>query len=132
MKNKRGFSLIELTMMIAIGSVLFVGLSRGVHGLIKTAITNRDYLIALNLVKEKMAIMNNNAYITVLSTTTPAADADFSGFTFSQTVSNVLTSGANTLNQIQMDVLAGGNVLVRVYTYRTNTVNGTQGFGNGT
>ena len=117
--------------MIAVAAVLITGVSRAAQNQIQQAVTNRNYLIALNLAKKQMAIMNNAAYITVLSTTTPASDADFLNFTYSQTVSRVLTSGANTLNQIQLDVLLGSKVIVRVYTYRTNTVNGTQGFGNG-
>lgn len=128
--GKAGFSLVEMVMMIAISSVLFIGLSRAVHAQLKSAILHRNYLIGLNLTKMQMGTMNNAAY-PAIATTAPASDALFPNFVYSQTVSNVLTSGANTLNQILLDVTVGGSVIVRVYTYRTNTVTGTQGFGNG-
>ena len=123
---KRGFSLIELVIMIAVSSALFVGMGRAVQSQIDTATDNRDYLIALHLAKRQMAIMNEAAYPAV-GTTTPASDADFPSFTFYQVVTSVATSGTNSIRQIQMDVLRGSTVLVRLYTYRSNIIT----FGNG-
>ena len=127
MRNvKRGFSLIELVIMIAVSSALFVGMGRAVQSQLKTATDNRDYLIALHLAKQQMARMNEAAYPAV-GTTAPASDAAFPNFTFSQVVSAVVTSGTSSIRQIQMDVLKGSAVLVRLYTYRSNIIT----FGNG-
>lgn len=127
MKNKRGFSLMELIMMIAVGAVLFIGTSRAVHTQIKKAIELRNYMIALNLARQKMAVMNNAACPAV-GTTTPAADGSFSGFTFSQVVTSIGTSGTSDIcNQVRMDVLKGTDVIVRLYTYCSNLVS----FGDG-
>ena len=117
----------EMTIMIAVAAVLITGISRAAQTFIKAEVDNRNYLIALNLAKQQMAIMNLAAYPGA-GTTTPASDGAFPNFAFTQVVSNVATSGANTVNQIRMDVSVNGNVVVRLYTYRTNTVS----FGNGT
>ena len=128
MKNRRGFTLIELVIMTAVASALFVGMGRAVQGQIKIATDNRDYMIALNLAKQQMALMNLAAYPAV-ATTTPASDAAFPGFTFSQAVTSVATDvgSGRSLRQIQFDVLRQGIVLVRLITYRTDVVT----FGNG-
>ena len=127
MKAKRGFSLIELVIMIAVSSALFVGMGRAVQSQIKMAGDNRDYLIALNLAKQQMAIMNL-ASLPAVGTTTPSdVGVAFSGFTFTQVVTSIAVSGSFNLRQIQMDVLKGGTVLVRLYTYRTDLVT----FGDG-
>jgi hypothetical protein len=126
MKNKRGVTLLELTMMIALGSILIIGISRGAQAQIKNTVDMRNYMIALNLAKKQMAIMNNGAYPAV-GTTAPAADAAFPNFTYSQVVSSVATSGVYSIRQIQLDVLNGTRVLVRLYTYRSDLIT----FGNG-
>ena len=136
MNNKRGFSLIELTMMIAISAILLTGISRAVQTNLESAIEVRNSLIGLNLAKMQMAMMNNANYPAV-STTNPASDTSFSDFTFSQPVTTVTSSGTSSLEQIQLDTSLGGRVLVRLYTYRTNTVNTRKsitnyGFGDGT
>lgn len=129
MRNRRGFSLIELVIMIAVSSALFVGMGRAVQSQIKMAGDNRDYLIALNLAKQQMAIMNLNTTLPAVGTTTPTdVGVAFSGFTFSQVVTSIAVSGSNNLRRIQLDVLKGSTVLVRLYTYRTDLVT----FGNGT
>jgi prepilin-type N-terminal cleavage/methylation domain-containing protein len=127
MKNQRGFSLLEMVMMIAVGAVLFTGISRASQTQIKSAIDNRNYLVALNLAKWRMAIMNNLAY-PASATTTPTSDTSFPDFTFSQVVSaDVATSGVYSIRSIQLDVLNGAKVIVRLNTYRTNVAT----FGNG-
>ena len=124
--GRAGFSLIELVIMIAVASALLVGMGRAVQSQIKMATDNRDYLIALDLAKQQMAVMNEGAYPAV-GTTTPAPDAAFPGFTFSQVVTSVAVSGSKSIRQIQMDVLKGSTVLVRLYTYRSDLIT----FGNG-
>ena len=128
-RNRRGYTMIEFIVMIAVASALTVGLGRAVQSQIGTALDNRDYMVALNLAKQQMAIMNASTTVPALATTAPSdVGVSFSGFTFSQVVTSVATNGSDYIRQIQLDVLKGSKVLVRVYTYRTNIVT----FGNGT
>ncbi len=110
----------ELTLMIAVGAILTLGIGRSIQNQIASAIDIRNYMVAMNLGKQQMAIMNNAAY-PALGTTTPASDASYPNFTFSQVVTSVAISGGNNIRQIQMDVLIGSDVIIRLYTYRTNT-----------
>jgi prepilin-type N-terminal cleavage/methylation domain-containing protein len=126
LRGERGFTLMEMVILIAVGSVLLVGLSRAIQSQIQAAVEQRNQLVALNLARHQMAVMMNSAYPGT-GTTTPSSDGAFPDFAFSQVVTNVVTSGADTVNQIQMDVSANGRVLVRLYTYRTNTAS----FGDG-
>ena len=125
--NDRGFSLMELTLMIAVGAILLVGVGRAIQNQMVNAIDMRNFMVSLNLVKRQMAVMNNAAYPAV-GTTSPATDALFPNFTFTRVVTAVAANGANNIRRIQMDVSIGGDLIVRVYTYRTNTAT----FGNGT
>ena len=116
----------EMTMMIAVGAILLISMGRAAQSQIKNAIDNRNYMIALNLAKQQMAIMNLAAYPAV-GTTAPASDAAFPDFVFSQVVTSVATSGGNSIRQIEMDVSANGKQLIALYAYRSNIVT----FGNG-
>ncbi len=129
--DTRGFSLMELTIMIAIGAVLFTGLSRAVQTLMETAIENRNYMIALNLAKWQMAISNNAAYPAVAAEAAQTADTAFPNFIPTKQVVSVATSGGNSIRIITIRVRLGsstGPVLVRLDTYRSNIIT----FGNGT
>lgn len=126
----RGATLIELTMMIAVAAVFFIGLSRGYMTLVKCTADSRDYLIAYNLARRQMAIMNNSAYPAVVAETALAADPDFPNFIPTQTVTSVATSGSNSIRLITVRIRRNslsGAVLVRLDTYRTDLVT----FGNG-
>ena len=119
-------TLIELVMMIAIGAYLFVGMSRGYATLVQRAIDNRNYSVALELGKIQMAIINNATYAS-LASGSPASDASFPNFTFTQTVSTVVTSAPYTIKKIQLDVKIGANTIVSLNTYRSDVIT----FGNG-
>ena len=132
MRKKRGFSLIEMTIMIAIGAVLFTGMTRAAQTLMETAIENRDYMIALNIAKWEMAICNNAAFpASGGGELAQTADTAFPDFIPTKEVTNVANSGANNLNLITVRVRRGsssGPVLIRLDTYRSNIIT----FGNGT
>ena len=132
MRNRRrGITLIELTMMIAIGAIIFTGISKSAQSLMKGALDNRNYLVALNLAKRQMAIMNNAAYPTVAAEASVGADAAFPDFIPTQEVVNIVTNGSDTLNEIRVRVhyqTAAGPVLILLRTYRSNVIT----FGNGT
>jgi type II secretory pathway pseudopilin PulG len=130
MKRKSGLTLVELVLMIAISSVLLISLSRAVQALIESQVVMRDTYIALNLAKLQMAKMNNAAY-PAAGTTNPTSAESFTDFGYTQVVTEIFTSGGNSVREIYLDVTRAGEVLVRLYTYRTNAVNGTTGFGNG-
>lgn len=127
-KGDKGFTLIEFVMIIAVGSFLVAGIVLFTRQQIVGGVKMRDFLIASNLAKLKMAQMNNTVY-PATGTTTPSAEASFPGFIFRQVVTNVATSGASSVRQIQIDVdYSGGsfaNPLVRLMTYRqSNTTFG--------
>ena len=117
--------------MIAIGAVLFTGMTRAAQTLMETAIEGRNYMIALNLAKWQMAISNNAAYPAVVAETAQTADAAFPNFIPTQTVTSVATNGANSIRLITIRIRLNsvtGPVLVRLDTYRSNIIT----FGNGT
>ena len=130
-RNDRGFSLMEMTIMIAIGAVLFTSLSRSVMTLSELITDNRNYTIALSLAKRQMAIMNNAAYPAVAAEAAQTAHTDFPSFIPTQTVTSVATSGTNSIRQITIRIRLNsvtGPVLIRLDTYRSNIIT----FGNGT
>ena len=131
MKRLRGFTLMEITITIAVAAVLFTGVSSAVQALIGAAVQNRDYLIALNLAKRQMAVMNNSSYPAVASETALSADSAFTDFIPTQEVVSVATNGSESIREIRVRVRRGsssGPVLVLLYTYRSSIVS----FGDGT
>ena len=129
-QNRRGFTLIELVIMIAIGGILSLGLGKAAGNLIKMELQNRDYLIALNIAKRQMAIMQNAAYPAVAAEAALTADAAFPNYIPTQTVVSIATSvdaggTTNSIRQITIRVrlnsLAGA-VLIRLDTYRSNII----------
>ncbi len=131
MKKNGGFTLIEFIMIIVVSSFLVTGIVLFTRQQIVNGVKMRDFLIASNLAKLKMAEMNNKVYPTP-GTTTPSSEASFPGFIFRQVATNAATSGGSSLCQIQTDVdYSGGsfaNPLVRLITYRQS--NTTFGDGN--
>lgn len=132
MKNKRGFTLLEMAITIGIAAVLFTGMTRAGQNLMKAAIDNRNYVIALNLAKRHMAVMNNEVTVpAVIAETAQAADGVFPSFIPTRQVVAVAASGANYIRQITVRIRIGsvtGPVLIRLDTYRSNIIT----FGNGT
>ncbi len=129
-KNRRGFTLMEMTIMIGIGAVLFMGLSRSVLTLTELIIENRNYLTAFNLAKRQMAIMENSAYPAVAAEAAQTADTAFPSFIPTQTVTSVATSGTNSIRLITIRVRLNsvtGAVLVRFDTYRSNIITNGNG-----
>ena len=128
--NCRGYSLIEMTLMIAIGAVLFISIGPAAQNLAERAIENRDYLIALNLAKWQMALLMNSGYPAVTSETAQTADPAFPDFIPTQEVVDAATSGAHSLREVRVRVRRGsssGPVLVLLHTYRSDILT----FGNG-
>ena len=123
----------EMTLMIAVGSVLLIGITRAARAQLKNAIDQRTYLAAMNLAKQKIAIENNSAYPTANGTTTLAADADFGDFTIQRTYTLVVgtydpPAANNSVVEVRYDISSTpGGTFARFYTYRTDTA----AFGNG-
>lgn len=116
--------------MIAIAAALFVGTSRAYHTLLEATVDNRDYLIALNLGKREMAMINNEAYPAIVAETARTADSAFPDFIPTVTVSSVATSGSDSIRLITVRIRKGtstGPILIRLDTYRTSLA----GYGNG-
>ncbi len=131
MRKKGGFTLIEIVMTTAIGGVILVGLSLAMQTQMRTAIDNRNYLIALNLGNRQMALMNNAAYPAVAAETAQSADAAFPNFIPTQEVASISTSGVYSIRQITIRIRKGsaaGAVLLRLDTYRSDLIT----FGTGT
>ena len=131
MRKLRGFTLIEMTLMIGVGSVLMFGLTFAAHAQLKAVVDNRNMLIALNLAKLQMALINNAAYPAVVSETAQTADTAFPDFIPTKEVVSVDTSGGNSIREIRIRVRYGsssGPVLVVLYAYRSDIIT----FGNGT
>lgn len=131
LKNRRGFTLIEMTMMIAVGGILAMGITRAAQGQIREAMDNKDMQVALNLAKRQMAIMNNGALPAVAAEASLGADATFPQMFLTQEVTDVTAAvGGRSLRQIVLRVRKGsasGTILIQLYTYRSDLVT----FGNG-
>ena len=127
---RRGFTLIELVMMIGVGAVLFTSISKAVLAMNEMIIENRNYVVALNIAKRQMAVMNNSAYPAVAAEAALAADANYPQFIPTQEVSAV-AGATDTIRLITVRVRlqsVSGPVLIRLDTYRSNVIT----FGNGT
>ena len=122
----------ELTLMIAVGAVLFISIGRAAMTLSELIIDNRDYLVALNIAKWQMTQTLNAAYPAAGAEAAQTADAAFPNFIPTREVSaNIATSGTYTIRQITIRVRRGtsaGPVLIRLDTYRSDLIT----FGNGT
>ena len=136
MKNfSKGMTLIELIMIIAIGSALVGGVVLFTHQLVRSGTQTRDYLIAMDLGEQKMAEMNNAAFVTLPPGTTNFLEASFPGFGIRRVITDETSSAVGgftiTLRRIEMLVdYAGGtfaNPLVRLITFRHSHTS----FGNG-
>ncbi len=127
----RGFTLVELIIMTAVGGVLLTGLGLSVQNQINASITNRNYLVALQLAKRQMAIVQNAAYPSPMGETAQTVDANFPDFFPTLQVVTADTNGPVTLLEIYVRVREGsssGPLLVELFTYRSNLVT----YGNGT
>ena len=137
MKNKRGFTLLEMVIVIGISALLLTGMTRAAHTLMKSSVDNRNYLIALNLAKQHMALMNNEVTVpAVVAETAQAADANFPSFIPTREVVSIATNvdiagTTDYIRQITVRIRLNsvtGPVLMRLDTYRSNIIT----FGNGT
>ena len=126
--GQRGFTLMEMTMMIAIGAVLLSGLSRAVQNEVYQTNELRYKLIATHLANRQMAIMWNTAYPSVGTSSSAQIDAtDFPSFMYTQGVADVATNGGNSLRSIEIIVTLNGKEYARLESYWSNVVT----FGNG-
>lgn len=129
-KHPRGFTLMEMTIMIGLGAVLFISAGRAVQTMVDAAVENRNMLIALNLAKRQMAIMANSAYPAVAAEAAQTADTAFPNFIPTQEVTSVATSGTNSIRQITIRIRHGsstGPVLIRLDTYRSSIITSGNG-----
>jgi prepilin-type N-terminal cleavage/methylation domain-containing protein len=138
-KGARGFTMVELIMTIAIGSVLVLGIVLFTRTQFEQSVRSSDLLTAMNLARLKMADLDRQAYASIPatgSTTNYAADPVIPGFIVRLNVTLVESAGAGAnlreLKQLELlvDYVGGDFVppLARLITYRQN---GTS-FGNGT
>lgn len=134
-QSHKGFTLIEFIIMIAVGSFLVSGLVLFTFQQTKNGTQMRDFFVALDLARLKMAEMNNTAYASLpVGTTTLADDPSFPGFDIQRVITLVNTGAPNpvTLRQINIKIdYAGGTFsspLVQLSTYRQSNTT----FGDGT
>ncbi len=133
--RSRGFTLIELIMIIVIGAVLTIGIVKFTHQQIKDSTKMRDYLTALNLARLKMSIVNNTDYASMVASTstTLPAEASFPGFITQRVVSAETTGAPNGVKYKRIDIkvdYTGGtftNPIIWLITYRESNIT----FGDG-
>jgi prepilin-type N-terminal cleavage/methylation domain-containing protein len=122
-KNNRGYTLIEMIIVIAVGSILMAGLVSAAQIQFKSTVENRNYLVALNLAMRQMAIANSADYPALSIETAQTADSSFPNFIPTQEVTLIDTSGIHSLELICVRVRLGslsGPVLVALNTYRSD------------
>ena len=130
MKNKRGFTLMEMAITIAVGAILMTSLGMLAQAQYGAMVENRNYIIAYNLARDRMASLSNLDYPAVSAETGLTPDSDFPGFIPTQEVTQLDTSGAHSLRQVCLRKRLGsvtGPVLVTLYTYRSDLLT----FGDG-
>ena len=130
MRIQRGFTLIEFVMMIAVSSFLIVGIVLFTRQQVINGVRMRDFVIANNLAKLKMAQMNNTSIslLPIGTTIFPAPEPSFPNFDVERVVSGISSS----LRQIKILVDYRGrnfsSPLIQLITYRH--VNTTFGDGS--
>ena len=128
--NRRGLSLIELTITIAITSVLIYGITTSVRGFIRSVEHVRNTYVAMNLARLKMVEVRAGTYPGT-GTTTLASEASFPGYAMQRVVTNVASSGGRSVRRVQINVAnstAGFSTpLVRLESYVTSVAS----FGDG-
>src|SRR3989338_312905 len=103
--KSKGFSLIEFIVMIAVGSFLVSGIVLFTLQQTKNGTQMRDFLVALDLARLKMAEMNNTAYASLpVGTTALADDPSFPGFDIQRAVSLVNTGAPNSVTIRRIDI----------------------------
>lgn len=138
-RGARGFTMVELILTVAIGSVLVSGIVLFTRTQFEQSVRSTDLLTAINLARLRMADLDRQSYASLPasgSTTDYAADPVIAGFRTRLVVALVEGAGAggNRRELKRLEVLvdyAGGDFtppLARLITYRQN---GTS-FGNGT
>ena len=122
MKKYRGFTLVELVIIIAMASALMVGISTALNTQMQRFTQMRRYYQALNLAKARIATFNNLTIASLPANgTIDYSDTSFSGFTIRQVTTTPYSSGSWFVRQIQVEVFtAKEGDLVNLYTYRTN------------
>lgn len=122
-RSRSGFTLIEITLIIAIAAILMT--SAGIEAVTqyRATVGNRNFIIAYNLARDQMAQLNNLAYPAVTAEAVLTPDGDFPDFIPTLEVAEIDTSGSYSLRQICFRMRLGsfaGPVLVTLYTYRSD------------
>lgn len=129
-KNKRGLTLVELTITIALASIMVYGITSSMHQQIRSSVQTRDYLVAMNIARLKMSEVRSEAY-PATGTTTLTAEASFPGYMIQRVVTNVVSNGARSVRQVEINVARTGgsfsSPLVRLVTQLTSVAT----FGDG-
>ncbi len=133
MKNRaRGFTIVELILVVAVGSLLVLGITLFTAQQVSNGSQMRDFLEALDLARLKMAEMNNTTYASLpVGTTTLTGEPSFPGLALQRVVTLVNTGAPNPVTLRRIDIKVdhtGGtfaNPLIQLTTYReSNTTFG--------
>ncbi len=136
MKKIRGFTLIEMVLMIAIGSVLIGGIVLFTFQLSRNTMDIKDMMIATYLAKRQVVHIQRWAYDDINNVSPGPDEAPFTGYWYQRKVSEIASVAApfGTFGLKKIEVLiarAPGdfdqNILVRIITYRQRYVE----FGDG-
>lgn len=129
-RKNRGLTLIELILVVAVGSILVVGLVLFARSEIENTVRVRDFLIAMNLARLEMAVTENQPSSSLAAGTYDyPSEANFPGFKIRRiitllTQTTMPDSTVNTLWQVDMIAdYATGNFsapLFKLITYRQN------------
>ena len=132
MKKHRGMTLIELILVIAVGAVLVLGIVLFTRQQTINGVQLRDFTIAYNLGRLKMAQMNLTAYASIpVGTFDYPNEPSFPGYkvrriTSTVTETTIAGKGLVGVRQIDMRVdRSSGNFskpLVKLITYRQSHV----------
>jgi len=132
--NRRGFTLIEMVMIIAVGSIVVGGMVLFSAQHARQSVQMRDQVVSIYLAQRYMAESNNVAFAALPPATTNfAADAAFGGFRARRIVTALATSGTNVLRQVEIQVARTADAafaapVARLWTYRQSNVT----YGTGT
>ncbi len=123
-KDKRGFTLIELILTIILVGITAIPLSLMVFEHIESLYASEDYTLARNLARSELELVNNTAYVGILTAGFP----NYQGYNYDliRTVTFVQgnAASAESLKRITVSVTKHGSaaVLLTLATYIAKNV----------